>query len=641
MKKTYYFFLLAISLLLASCSLERNPLNGPSSGTFPASADEAYAGTLAAYKKIGNMTVSNQYWPYRSQDAASDIFTFRVGTANFIKQLNGTLTSDHAVIEKEYKQVFACAGRVHQVLDKIENLRATCDETTINSYKAELLCIRAQQYDQAMQYYGGIPFIDHCLNLVDNAYPRNTIKQCADSILFYDLKDEILDCLPVVWPSNYGTTRVGRITAYTLKARIALNWGYVDLAKECAAKAIRLNDESGSYSLQNLLDKAELGKNWGFVPHDKGEVDVTALFSYAGESSPEMMWAAQHNIAVGECARGIYYEGIRCLNGCSWRGPTQSMVDTYQCIDGKSILDSPLFDPANPWENRDPRLAATTLLPGTRAMGVQYEMDYTVQNVMNYKTGEKILNMDANPSANKYEYSANNSKGPAGFLGRKYYDVEWNNAPTKSIQNSDTDDLNTILIRFAELLLIDAEANIESTTGDLARAFKHINMIRERWGMPLLPSDISGDRKALRKALRYERKVELADEGFRWFDLRRWCNEGLCYDKGVFKSGVTEIAAVAVNGNFYAPGYSNKSNGGKGYISNAKPIIDDNWIVTYDGTTTFDDKPFNLRVVTTNEMVYSAPRDRFWPIPFSEMSTNAALTPKDQNPGYDSGEFKN
>lgn len=633
MKTIKSLLILAVSAVICSCSLDLKPLNGPASGSFPASQEEAYAGTLAAYKKIGNMTVSNQYYPYRSQDAATDIFTFRVGTANFVQQINGTLTSSHAVIEKEYKQIFATAGRVHQVLDNIDKLRATCDETTINSFKAELLCIRAQQYDQGMQFFGGIPFIDHCLNLVDNAYPRNTIKECADSILFCDLKDELLDCLPVQWtPSIYGTTRVGRITAYTLKARIALNWGYIDVARAAAKKALQLNEEAGNcYSLQKL-DLSKLG----YIPHEAGEADWTELFSYAGETSSEWMWAAQHSLAVGELARGIYYEGPRCLNGCSWRGPTQAMVDSYQCIDGKSILESPLYDPQNPWVNRDPRLGATALLPGTRAMGIQYEMDYTAAKIMNYQTGKMMDNMDANPQTNKYEYAANNTKGPAGYLGRKYYDIVWHG----NIQNADVDDLNTGLIRFAELLLIDAEANIEGTGGDLTRAFNDINMIRQRVGMPILPADVAGNREKLRSALRYERKIELADEGFRWFDIRRWALDGLCYENGKFREGAVEVATKAVNGKFYAPGYSNKTNGGTGYISNAKPAIDENWIVTYDGATTFDGKPFNLREVSTNTMVYTT-RDRYWPIPYTEINSNEALQPEDQNPGYDSGAFQN
>ena len=79
------------------------------------------------------------------------------------------------------------------------------------------------------------------------------------------------------------------------------------------------------------------------------------------------------------------------------------------------------------------------------------------------------------------------------------------------------DQLNTGVIRYAELLLIDAEANIESESGDLARAKRDLDEIRARVNMPELKVS---DREGLRSALRYESKVELAGEGFRWLDIR-------------------------------------------------------------------------------------------------------------------------
>ena len=141
------------------------------------------------------------------------------------------------------------------------------------------------------------------------------------------------------------------------------------------------------------------------------------------------MWAIQRNKMVGpDMMQTIYYSAPRVLGGCSWFGPTQSLVDSYQCKDGLSILESPLYDPENPWLNRDPRLAMTACLPGTRAMGVQYEMDCTIAEVANYNALDAsgnpttVPNADANPKVNKYEYAANNTKGPGGFYCRKFYD---------------------------------------------------------------------------------------------------------------------------------------------------------------------------------------------------------------------------
>ena len=178
--------------------------------------------------------------------------------------------------------------------------------------------------------------------------------------------------------------------------------------------------------------------------------------------------------------------------------------------------------------------------------------------------------------------------------------------------------MNVGLIRWAEVLLIDAEANIEMDGGNLSRAKNDLDAIRARVGMPPVTAT---DKAGLRKALRYERKVELAGEGFRWFDLRRWKS-----------ADGTVLAAKAVSGNKYAPGFSTPENS-DGYISNAKPIIDDDWIVTYDNSSTWDGKSsINLRV--QEKMVFQVGRDELWPFPYKEFIANDSIPSGYNNPGY-------
>ena len=107
--------------------------------------------------------------------------------------------------------------------------------------------------------------------------------------------------------------------------------------------------------------------------------------------------------------------------------------------------------------------------------------------------------------------------------------------------------------------------------------------------------------------------VELCNEGFRWYDLRRW-----------------GIAEKAMNRDMMAPGQSTSANPRK-FISNAKPIIDEDCIVSYDGQT-WDGKTSNLRKFNT--YVFKVGKDELWPIPKSELDSNMGMTPSDQNPGY-------
>ena len=166
------------------------------------------------------------------------------------------------------------------------------------------------------------------------------------------------------------------------------------------------------------------------------------------------------------------------------------------------------------------------------------------------------------------------------------------------------------IIRLAELLLVDAEANIEMEGGDLSRAKANIDRIRARVNMPPVTAT---DRDGLRSALRYERKVELCCEGFRWFDIRRWKDA----------SG-KPLVYKAMNVEQFAPGYGRTT-------SNAKPIIDENWIVTYDKNSTFDGKACNARVHTTFKF---EDKDMLWPFPKTEMETNPMIGLENNNPGY-------
>src|SRR5690606_31936484 len=95
--------------------------------------------------------------------------------------------------------------------------------------------------------------------------------------------------------------------------------------------------------------------------HDK----FNELFSYAGENSKEIIFGVQYQ-------QGVQVHGIalqfysRLAKGYSGKIPVQSMVDSYECTDGRSIAESPLYDPQKPFENRDPRLNYSIVLPQTR-----------------------------------------------------------------------------------------------------------------------------------------------------------------------------------------------------------------------------------------------------------------------------------
>ncbi len=602
MKKILYTFAAAV-LLLSGCNIDREPLNGPSSGTFPASEEEALAGVLAAYKALANIDVKDTPFPTRYMDISSDIgmWRYRGSTANQTEVLQSNVSLDNSLAKKVYQHVYKVAQRVHLVLDNLDRLEGKVSEETIAQFRAELLLIRDYYYDIGCQFYGDIPFIDHCLSLHDAAYDRTPLKDIVHRILYEDLTDETLDALPIKWDPMYGTVRAGRVTAYAIKARIALNWGEFEESARCARKALELGE--GVYGLQTLDCKY-------YATAADGEPDPTPLFGFAGENSSEWLWAAQYNKLIsGNYTPAAYYMFSRVYGGCSWYGPNQHLIDSFQCTDGKSIAESPLYDWQDPWKNRDPRLDLFCIRNDSRVFNVEFSTDVRKESVFDYNQNKLVNNGEAHGT--KSEYGVNGTAGAGGYLWRKWGDAK--QVEFVSGSGNTQDDMNVGIIRWAELLLIDAEANIEWDGGNLDRAAREINQVRARVNMPPV-ADLS--RQGLRTALRYERKVELCNEGHRWFDIRRW-----------------GIAPKVNTGWIYAPPFSKASpsllEDPKAFYPNAIPQIDEDWNVTYDQSKTWDGKAFNLR--TTVEMRWDE-RNWLWPIPEEEIINNEAITY--QNPGY-------
>lgn len=596
MKKNIITLLLSV-VLLSSCSLDREPLDGPSTGTFPATAEEAEAGLLAAYKSLANDV--HQYNPAnRWYDQLSDIGAMRTTMSSWPNFGLSTVTSSLSHVENTYTRIYKAIGRVHLVLDKLDNLRGIVTDEQYYQFKAELLCLRAYQYDKGCKIFGDMPWIDHALDLDDYAYARTPKAEVIANIL-NDMDDELLDHLPIAWDrATWGTCRIGRVAAYALKSRICLEWGFFEDAAKYSKKALDL--AAGVYDLTPL--------DCTYYPtHADGEPDPTPLFGYDAErNSREWIWAIQFDrLAASNTHQGVYNHGSRVHNGSAGAGPAMAFIDTFQCTDGLSIAESPLYNWQDPWKNRDPRLDLFCLRSGARSMGVQFSTDPADKTVYDYNIGKAVPNGDV--TGNKSEYGPNGTKGPGGYLWRKFLNMEYYASVTG---NSYEDELDMPLIRLAELLLNDAEANIEWEGGDLSRAKANIDRIRARVNMPPVTAT---DREGLRSALRYERKVELCCEGFRWFDIRRWKD-----------STGKPLVYKAMNVQQFAPGYGRTT-------SNAKPIIDENWIVTYDMNNTFDGKACNARVHTTFKFV---DKDMLWPFPYTEMVTNPMIGLENNNPGY-------
>ena len=210
--------------------------------------------------------------------------------------------------------------------------------------------------------------------------------------------------------------------------------------------------------------------------------DYLGLFLTATQGgNPEIIFSTQYLSPTNPTA---FVESMDVQIG--WYGcidPYQDLVDEYECSDGKTISESSLYNPATPFANRDPRLVLTMR-----------------------RVAEESWPEPQHP-------------GQTGYVMRKYAD--FSHAPF-SYANTDSDQ-DMVWIRYADVLLMYAEAKNEAE-GPEASVYDALDQIRSRPGVNMPPVDRAkyNTKDLLRDFIRHERRVELALEGLRYFDIKRW-----------------------------------------------------------------------------------------------------------------------
>lgn len=580
MKKYIYISIISSLLIGSSCKkMDRFPLDGPATGAFPATEQEALMGLFGAYQQISKMdAAATPIW--HVMDNITDIGYARP-SANYTPPITSAIVTDNALVVKPWSIYYKAIARVHSVLDNLSNLKSSMSDASYKQVDAELRFVRAFCYSQLIELYGAVPLITHAVDLSNADVPR-TPKNEIQEFLIAEL-GEIAPHLPVS-QAQFGNTRASRVAALMLKARIELYSKKYEAAAQTAKAAIDLNVHDLT-PFNNTITLA--GKD-----HTLGEPDIANIYGHDGfKNSKEWIWVLEYNNAIpGNTHNQQYNAASRLANGTAYWGPTQDLINTFQAIDGLPITESPLYDPAKPFENRDPRLDMYAVRQGARFLG--FEFDPAKPTVRNYWP---VLNgQSSTPAIVENADAVNAFRSFSGYLWRKTVDI----ADYNSTSVNGTSDLNAGVFRFAELLLIYAEAKIEAN--DIDNSVREaINRIRRRAHMPDLPASLT--QAQMRKALRYERKIELANDGLRWYDLRRW-----------------GIAKDIMNGVLYL------NRDAKPWSADVLIGFDDNYTPIYNHTEA-------LKYFTTQEVVYKENKDEYWPVPRSEIQANKNLT---QNPGY-------
>ncbi|MDH7460709.1 RagB/SusD family nutrient uptake outer membrane protein [Chitinophagaceae bacterium 26-R-25] len=526
---------LFVAAALSGCKkdfLNTAPLDAYSNSTLWKSQNDALAALTGCYSgwELGDNVVYDDC----ISDNAYDQFPWE-GYETFASGL--ATATDPGINKYDYTTIQKC----NWFLDNIDNVPAAKIDATIKErMKAEARFLRAYKYFVLSQNYGNVPFVEHAITPTE----ANSIKQTLKA----DIVNYVLSELNTIAPSlpvSYSGSDIGRITrggALALKARVELfNGKYSD----CIATTQQLMKSPFSYSLYPNYSEMFRPQN-----ADNQEVILDAQYLLNTNSAWVLIVLAPNS-----------------SGGWSSVAPTQSLIDSYETINGKTIQNDPSYDPAQPYKNRDPRMEASIIRPGSMYMGNYFDP----------------------LSSNSSDVRGGNNASPTGYNFRKYIENlnDFNGTSYGAGDLSNTGQ-TFIVMRYAEVLLMYAEAKIEANQVDQS-VYDAINTVRTRVSMPSVTSAMYPDQASLRTLVRRERRVELAGEGLRWYDIQRW-----------------KTAATVLTGDVYGcqDGTVNTSNGAVTLVPNTNINI---------GNRAFADKNY------------------LWPIPQKEIDINKTLK---QNNGY-------
>lgn len=551
MKKLTYILLIALIVVGQSCKkglLDLAPLDDITDESYWQTGEQLQLAANGAYAYLkAKNTVDienlgdNTIWPTPTDYQ-------RIGSGNFGNELGG--------LNAEWTSAYDGIRRCNHFLENY-NRATTVPYAEKERYAGEVRFIRAYLYHNLVLFFGDVQLITKTLTPSDPELmgTRQPKAQVVDFIL-----DE-LDSAAVKLPVSYNAANYGRITkgaALALKARSALYHGRFAVA-EAAAKAVM---DLNVYSLYN---------------NGNPETSYYELFTYKGEQSKnannkETILARVHvpEVSMHNLSREIQVpdQEIR------WN-PTKSLVDSYLASDGLPIDKSPLYkeDTYNDiFTNRDPRMTQTVLAPGDAWKGLD---DGDADNLPN-----AIYNLPKFRS---------DKKGAVTVTG--YYFTKYAEPSTVGVVGKDENDI--ILIRYAEVLLTYAEAKFEQGTLTQADIDLTINKLRDRVGMVHMNiEELATAGMDLREEVRRERRVELALEGQRYFDILRWKQGALLAQdvKGMKKSLAPVPADIA-----------NRPEDANGYL-----------------------------IFNTNRR-FEDPKNYLWPIPLVQLQRNPNLG---NNPGW-------
>lgn len=510
-----YTFLLIFVASVTACKdglLDGTPLASISPSNFYQNEAQCESGLMGVYSCLRPTGPQTQFFQYDNMSDNNCCTAAWQGSQEIARwQTNSSSVAPSYKWRKDYQMIV----RANEFLKSMETATASDDVKKVMIGEAKFL--RAWAYADLITYFGDVPLILEPQALENADVPRTAKVDVLETIL--KDYDDAIAVLPVI------QTETGRATkgaAYAMKARILLyNEKWEEAAMACKS-VMDLNAYDLFPDYENLFKEAY-----------ENNIEVIFDIQY---KDPFVQPTPSSRLALAEYSSSSV---------------TADMINSYYMTNGKPVTDpSSGYDAQNPYVNRDPRMDASVVLPGSTRWLTERFIPAESKDLL------------------------------CGVRSRKYADLEGKDGNKCS--------LNTILMRYADVLLIRAEALVESgNTGE--EVYNLIDKVRRRVDMPDV-EDVEGtglSQGDLRKIIRHERRVEFFMEGTRYEDMLRWKDESLVHDA-------------------------------YGYVGSklSDPNDPSKWV-------------FETEKKDTRK--FDSSKGWLWPVPLTEMQNNPKLK---QNPGY-------
>lgn len=572
MKKYIYSILIAAASSIALTSCADLDLTSPSDAS-----SESWFSSIEEFEFACNDLYRPDIWYWEcNRNQHTDRWTDDWEQQSYAYEwCCGALTSKTGYVGTMWLNTYKGITRANQIIEKAGESRGKLNDAQLDKYEGEARLFRAIFYSYLTFLYGDIPYFDKFIT-IDEASVMGREKREVVLQHVYDDFDKAIELLPVKSSGN----RMKKSTAMAFRARTA-QWfnDYPNMAKYA-----KLVMESGDYSL---------------------DPDFENMFYPNTFTSPEFIYIMPRSKTLKPDDADQYFSMASFLPKNNGRKgfavPSIELFCSYLCTDGLPIDKSPLFNPKKPFENRDPRLSYTMPAFGSEFLG--FEWDPSKTKVMDYSKGKEITNKDC--LLNDATCSWN------GLMFKKGVD--------ESGLDDKKYDFNQIIFRYADILLMYAEAKMEMGDVDQsvldamndvrARAYKTTRANTSKY-----PAITTTNVQELRFILRTERHMEFAWENRRWFDLMRW---HLCeiYSNRpyVVLPNKTNLQKMIKQGEWYFP-------------SDAMPVIEENGCIDLKPLTeskykfqSFDIRKFDPAI------------GYLLPLPLTDVTLFPGMV---QNPGY-------